>query len=241
MDTKDRASGGAELLEQITLAQQRIVTLRREVERLSAAGVREDTAQRFAARESPAQIESALEDVEYVGFENRFRGSEALISGRLQDYLPLFASCSNVLDVGCGRGELLDLFKTQGIVSRGIDTNAAMVARCRDRGLDVEQADALAYLERQADGSLGGLTAIQVVEHLQPADLLRFLRLAYDKLRPGAPMVLETINAACWAAFFDAYIRDLTHARPLHPGTLGVLRSRLRVFSRRRAVPRAGR
>ena len=220
VDTKDRASGGAELLEQIMLAQQRIVTLRREVERLSAAGVREDTAHRFAARESAAPIESALEDVEYVGFENRFRGSEALISRRLQDYLPLFASCSNVLDVGCGRGELLDLFKTQGITSRGIDTNAAMVARCRDRGLDVEQADALAYLERQPDGSLGGLTAIQVVEHLPPADLLRFLRLAYDKLRPGAPMVLETINAACWAAFFDAYIRDLTHARPLHPGTL---------------------
>jgi len=220
VDTKDRASGGAELLEQITLAQQRIVALRREVERLSAAGGREDTAYRFAARESPGPIESALEDVEYVGFENRFRGSEALISRRLQDYLPLFASCSNVLDVGCGRGELLDLFKTQGIAARGIDTNAAMVARCQDRGLDVEQADALAYLERQADGSLGGLTAIQVVEHLQPADLLRFLRLSYDKLRPGAPMVLETINAACWAAFFDAYIRDLTHARPLHPGTL---------------------
>jgi 2-polyprenyl-3-methyl-5-hydroxy-6-metoxy-1,4-benzoquinol methylase len=220
VDTKDRASGGAELLEQITLAQQRIVTLRREVERLSTAGVREDITHRFAARESPAPIESALEDVEYVGFENRFRGSEGLISRRLQDYLPLFASCSNVLDVGCGRGELLDLFKTQGIASRGIDTNAAMVARCRDRGLDVEQADALAYLERQPDDSLGGLTAIQVVEHLQPPELLRFLRLAYDKLRPGAPMVLETINAACWAAFFDAYIRDLTHARPLHPGTL---------------------
>ncbi len=220
VDTKDRASGGAELLEQITLAQQRIVTLRREVERLSAAGVGEDTAHRFAPRESQAPVESALEDVEYVGFENRFRGLEALISHRLQDYLPLFAPCSNVLDVGCGRGELLDLFKTQGIASRGIDTNAAMVARCRDRGLDVEQADALAYLERQPDSSLGGLTAIQVVEHLQPADLLRFLRLAYDKLRPGAPMVLETINAACWAAFFDAYIRDLTHARPLHPGTL---------------------
>jgi O-antigen chain-terminating methyltransferase len=220
VDTKDRASGGAELLEQIALAQQRIVALRREVERLSAAGGREDTVHRFAAPESPAPIESALEDVEYVGFENRFRGSEALISRRLQDYLPLFASCSNVLDVGCGRGELLELFRTQGIAARGIDTNAAMVARCRDRGLDVEQADALACLERQADGSLGGLTAIQVVEHLQPADLLRFLRLAYDKLRPGAPMVLETINAACWTAFFDAYIRDLTHARPLHPGTL---------------------
>jgi O-antigen chain-terminating methyltransferase len=95
-----------------------------------------------------------------------------------------------------------------------------MVARCRERGLDVEQADAIGYLDRQPDGSLGGLAAIQVVEHLQPADLLRFLRLAYDKLRPGAPIVLETVNAACWTAFFDAYIRDLTHARPMHPGTL---------------------
>jgi 2-polyprenyl-3-methyl-5-hydroxy-6-metoxy-1,4-benzoquinol methylase len=219
VETKDRASGGSDLLEQIALAQQRIVVLRREVERLSAAGGRDDTAHRFATRESPA-LDSTLEDVEYVGFENRFRGSEDLISRRLQDYLPLFSSRSNVLDVGCGRGELLELFRTQGISARGIDMNTAMVARCRERGLDVEQADAIGYLERQADGSLGGLTAIQVVEHLQPADLLRFLRLAYDKLRAGAPMVLETINPACWAAFFDAYIRDLTHARPLHPGTL---------------------
>jgi len=220
VETRDRATGGADLLEQIMLAQQRIVALRREVERLSAAGTREETAYRFAARESPAPLDASLEDVEYLGFENRFRGSEALIAARLQDYVPLFTSCVNVLDVGCGRGELLELFKAKGIAARGIDMNAAMVARCRDRGLDVEQADAITYLERQADGSLGGLTAIQVVEHLQPAELVRFLRLAHDKLRPGSPIVLETINAACWAAFFDAYIRDLTHARPLHPGTL---------------------
>lgn len=219
-ETKDRASGSAELLEQVALAHQRIVALRREVERLSTAGVRDENVHRFVARESQGPIESALEDVEYVGFEDRFRGSEDLIKGRVEDYLPLFASCSNVLDVGCGRGELLELFRTHGIAARGIDTNAAMVARCRERGIDVEQADAIGYLERQPDGSLGGLAAIQVVEHLQPADLLRFLRLAFDKLRPGAPIVLETVNAACWAAFFDAYIRDLTHARPMHPGTL---------------------
>ena len=218
VETKDRASGSAELLEQVALAQQRIVALRREVERLSTGG-REETVHRFTARESPP-LDSSLEDVEYVGFEDRFRGSEAVITARLQNYMPLFASCSNVLDVGCGRGELLDLFRKRGIAARGIDTNAAMVARCHGRGLEVEEADALGYLERQPDGSLGGLTAIQVVEHFQPADLLRFLRLAYDKLRPGAPIVLETVNAACWAAFFDAYIRDLTHVRPLHPTTL---------------------
>jgi O-antigen chain-terminating methyltransferase len=220
VETKDRAAGGAELLEQMALAQQRIVALRREVERLSAGSEREDTVHRFAARESHAPLDSALEDVEYVGFEDRFRGSEDLITSRVQDYLPLFVSCANVLDVGCGRGELLELFRTHGIAARGIDANAAMVARCRERGLDVEQAEAIGYLERQTDGSLGGLAAIQVVEHMQPVDLLRFLRLAYDKLRPGAPIVLETINVACWTAFFDAYIRDLTHARPMHPGTL---------------------
>jgi 2-polyprenyl-3-methyl-5-hydroxy-6-metoxy-1,4-benzoquinol methylase len=215
--TRDRLD--AELIEELTLAQQRILALRREVERLSAAGGRGDSARPGPPGE-PRSTAAALDDAEYLGFENRFRGSEALISRRQQDYLPLFASCTNVLDVGCGRGELLELFRTNGVTARGIDMNTAMVARCRERGLDVEQSDAIGYLERQPDGSIGGLTALQVVEHLQPAELLRFLRLAYDKLRPGAPIVLETINAACWAAFFDSYICDLTHARPLHPNTL---------------------
>jgi O-antigen chain-terminating methyltransferase len=62
-----------------------------------------------------------------------------------------------------------------------------------------------------------------VVEHLEPAYLRRVRELAYQKLRPGAPLVLETINAACWMAFFECYIRDLTHARPLHPDTLRYL------------------
>jgi len=118
VETRDRAAGGADLLEQIMLAQQRIVALRREVERLSAAGTREETAHRFAARESSAPLDAGLEDVEYLGFENRFRGSEALIAARLQDYVPLFTSCVNVLDVGCGRGELLELFKAKGIAAR---------------------------------------------------------------------------------------------------------------------------
>jgi len=228
--TESRARVEGELLEQLTLAQQRIIALRREVERLSA-GKRDDPAPINPAPTASSSTGSTgsagsagstggLDDVEYLGFENKFRGPEALISGRLQQYLPLFTSSSDVVDVGCGRGELLDLFRSKGIAARGIDTNEAMVARCRERGLDVEHADAIAFLERQADGSLGGLAAIQVVEHLQPEDLLKFLRLAHDKLRPGAPIVLETINAACWAAFFDAYICDLTHARPLHPNTL---------------------
>ena len=98
-----------------------------------------------------------------------------------------------------------------------------MVEICRAAGLEVEHGDALGYLERQHDGSIGGLAAIQVIEHFAPAYLTRFLETAYHKMRSGAPLVLETINPACWMAFFETYIRDLTHQRPLHPDTLSYL------------------
>ncbi|HEY2906338.1 MAG TPA: methyltransferase domain-containing protein [Vicinamibacterales bacterium] len=162
-------------------------------------------------------------DVKYVAFEDQFRGSGEAIAERLRAYVPLFAGASNVIDLGCGRGELLAALKSGGVAARGIDTNAEMVAIARERGLDVVEADALTALQEAPDGSLGGVVAAQVVEHLEPAYLLRLLDVAYDKLRPGAPIVIETINPACWLAFFSSYIRDLTHVRPVHPETLQYL------------------
>jgi O-antigen chain-terminating methyltransferase len=158
-----------------------------------------------------------------VGFEDQFRGSQAEIKTRLQSYIELFAGVSDVLDVGCGRGELLELFREAGVSARGLDLNHEMVELCRGRGLEAIEGDWLDYLESLPDGTLGGLIAIQVVEHLEPAYLMRSLELAYHKLRPGAPIVLETINPSCWAAFFASYIRDLSHVRPLHPDTLQYL------------------
>jgi O-antigen chain-terminating methyltransferase len=90
----------------------------------------------------------------------------------------------------------------------------------RAAGLDVVERDVVSYLEPLPDGSLGGLFAAQVVEHLEPGYLLRFLELAFHKLRPGAPIVLETLNPACWVAFFESFLRDITHVWPLHPETL---------------------
>jgi O-antigen chain-terminating methyltransferase len=98
-----------------------------------------------------------------------------------------------------------------------------MVDVCRRKGLDATQADALGYLRSLPDASLGGVFAAQVVEHLEPAYLTHFIDAAFDKLRPGAAIVLETINPACWFAFFASYIRDITHVRPLHPDTLKFL------------------
>jgi hypothetical protein len=100
-----------------------------------------------------------------------------------------------------------------------------MAAVCRERGLDARAGDALSYLQAQPDGSFGGLFAAQVVEHLEPDYLIRFLETAYHKLRPGSKIVLETINPACWYAFFSSYIRDITHKHPLHPDTLQFLLS----------------
>ena len=73
------------------------------------------------------------------------------------------------------------------------------------------------------DESLGGLIAVQVVEHLEPAYLSQMLGLAFDKVQPGGRVVLETINPTCWVAFFESFIRDLTHVKPIHPETLQYL------------------
>jgi SAM-dependent methyltransferase len=159
----------------------------------------------------------------YVGFEDAFRGSSEDIQRQLRDYIPVFAGASDVLDIGCGRGEFLALLRASGITARGIDLNDAMVAVCREKGFEATKADALSYLRGVPPGSLGGLFAAQVVEHLEPAYLTRLLEAAFEALRSGAPIVLETINPACWFAFFESYIRDITHVRPLHPDTLKFL------------------
>jgi SAM-dependent methyltransferase len=231
VDTKDRSGGGPELREQLGLVRQRLAMVEREtaraMERRRASGGTADAAPASGGSEATAAAAPApfaeLESVKYLGFEDRFRGTESTIRERLAPYVPLFENADNVVDVGCGRGELLDLLRDRGVAARGIDANQAMVDECRARGLHVEQADAVTFLSGQMDGSLGGLVAIQVAEHFEPAYLLRFLDLAYQKLRPGAPLVIETINPACWMAFFECYIRDLTHARPLHPDTLRYL------------------
>ena len=220
-----------ELRELAGLTQQSTMSLKRAVESLQAAGPASaaSVAGGHAASASTAPPASAgragadTNAFKYLAFEDRYRGSSGEIRARLLEYLPLFEGATDVLDVGCGRGELLELFRENKIGARGIDVNDAMVQACRDRGLTADRADALTFLSAQPDGSLGGLIAIQVVEHLEPAYLMQLIETAFHKLRPGAPLVLETINAACWAAFFESYIRDFTHVRPLHPDTLRYL------------------
>jgi O-antigen chain-terminating methyltransferase len=203
------------------MIEHRIHTLTRDVEssaRSRAAGGSDGL---MSARSVDVPI--PIDPGAYVGFEDRFRGSPEEIRARARDYVPLLASANDVVDLGCGRGELLDLLREHSVRARGVDGNPAMVALCRARGLDVEEADALSFLERQPDESIGALAAIQVVEHFKPAYLIRVLETARAKMRGNSPLLLETINPACWMAFFETYIRDPTHQRPLHPETLKYL------------------
>ena len=150
------------------------------------------------------------------------RGSTAEIRGRQRAYVPDFLSQGPVLDCGCGRGEFLGLLREAGVEASGVDADADMVAYARGEGLDVEQADLVAHLESLEDGSLGGVFAAQVVEHLPPPVLLRFLELAHAKLRPGGLLAAETINPLSPLALRN-YFADLTHAQPLVPETLAML------------------
>ena len=219
----------AEFRTSLAVLQRSAALLQREVERALSTDAVAPRAVVSTAPVTPTSAaasqlaDSPVTACKYVTFEDTFRGSAEEIRTRLSDYLPLFASASDVIDLGCGRGEFLDLLREHGISSRGVDINREMVEVCRERGLDVVEGDGLAFLQAVPDGSLGGLFAAQVVEHLQPDQLLRLLGLAFDKLRPGARVVLETINPACWFAYFESYIRDITHVRPVHPDTLKFL------------------
>ena len=164
--------------------------------------------------------QDALPD--YFAFEARMRASTDEIRERQRPYVELLRGRGPVLDVGCGRGELLRLLRDEGTEARGVDADADMVAFARGEGLDVRQEDLLDALAATADGSLGAITALQVVEHLPPPVLTRFLAGAVRALRPGGLLILETINPASPAALRH-YFADLTHAQPLVPETLELL------------------
>jgi SAM-dependent methyltransferase len=174
------------------------------------------SAQTVAAQPAAA----ALPD--YFAFESRMRGPTELVRERQRPYVDDLRAHAPVLDVGCGRGELVALLRDAGVEASGVDADGDMVAYARGEGLDVEQADLLAHLETQPDGSLGAIFAGQVVEHLSPPALVRFLELARAKLRDGGVLIAETINPLSPLALRN-FFADLTHAQPLVPETLAQL------------------
>lgn len=160
-------------------------------------------------------------DFSYLMLENRYRGSEQEIRTAMESYVEIFRGAqAPILEIGPGRGELLELLRERGIAARGVDYDRAMVEQCHSKGLEVLHGDGLKVMEEAEPGSLGGVIAIQVVEHLNRNQLDELFRLCFAKVRPGGRVVFETINPRSLLALSSNYFRDPTHVWPLHPDTL---------------------
>ncbi len=162
-------------------------------------------------------------EFDYAGFEDQFRGGEEEIKERQRTYVPYFKGRENILDIGCGRGELLELLGESGITARGLDLDLDMVLLCREKGLAVTREDAFAHLEALPDDSLGGVFAAQVIEHLHSRRIIELVKLCHRKLSPGGLLILETPNPACLVVFAASFYRDLSHIQPIHPDTMAFL------------------
>lgn len=168
--------------------------------------------------------EENLDDV-YIEFENRFRGAREEIKDRLAVYLPYIEAVKNteefsVLDMGCGRGEWLELLKEHGYDAEGLDVNKAMIETCDDLGLNAINMDMLDYLKSQEPNSYNAITAFQVIEHVEYKALIKIIDESYRVLKPGGVIIFETPNPENLIVGSCNFYFDPTHKHPLPPGLI---------------------
>jgi SAM-dependent methyltransferase len=174
-----------------------------------------------SAKNAPLPIDKHEFDALYVAFENQFRGSRELIKERLRVYLDdvrgagAVTADSPILDLGCGRGEWLELVNENGLAGEGVDSNAIMVSACEERGLRVTEGDALEYLRALPAESRGAITAFHLIEHLEFQVLVQLLRESFRVLRPGGLAIFETPNPDNVLVGSNGFYYDPTHLHPL--------------------------
>lgn len=172
-----------------------------------------------APAHAPLPVSKALRlsepPVDLMRLADRFRGSEEHVREKQRRYLEQFAGCEPVLDLGCGRGEFLELLRDAGCLAKGVEANEELAALCRSKGLYVEQADLFDYLGEIEPESVGGIFCAQLVEHLLPERVPELISLAAAALKPGGRILLETPNPECLAIFASHFYLDPTHQRPV--------------------------
>ena len=163
-------------------------------------------------------------DMDYLAFENKYRGSEESIQKLQEKFVRLYAGKDNILDIGCGRGEFIKTLLNAGKqYVFGMDINPQMVEKCKKDGLSVELRDGVSYLYDNDNLNLGGIFSSQVIEHLKPSQIVKLIRGAYKNLQEGSPLILETINPMALVTQTMAYTLDLTHRQYVHPFTIEML------------------
>jgi len=180
----------------------------RELRTLRQRGVAPAGGAKILAETAPAA------PVDWLAFAERFRGSEEHVRASQQIYTQRFSGCKNVLDLGCGRGELLEVLRDAGIPASGVDANPECVTICAEKDLRVETADLFTFLTRTRE-EFDGIVSTQVVEHLPPLRVPELVRLASERLKPGGLLAIETPNPECLAIFATHFWIDPTHVRPV--------------------------
>jgi SAM-dependent methyltransferase len=181
---------------------------------------------RASQRVYEGTVSLAARELNFLDLEDEFRGDEREITKRQQDYGGLFHGRQAVVDLGCGRGEFLALLRDAGVNARGVDTDPAMVQRCREKGLEVSLDDAESFLGSLLDATLDGIFVAQVIEHLESQSLIHLVELSAAKLEPGGVLVLESPNPRSLLAL-SAFWLDFTHVRLYDPYAVAwLMRSR---------------
>ncbi len=165
----------------------------------------------------PGKLSSSF----YRWFERRFRTGVDKEGFRV--YLPYLKKSQPVLDFGCGRGEMLEVLREEGVEALGVDVNSEFIEECKSKDLKCHLGDGIEFLSSLDDGSLGAVFSAQVLEHFPYEDIEKIIYLSYEKVRAGGYFIAETVNVASPAAFHGAFLLDPTHITPLHPETLKFL------------------
>ena len=162
----------------------------------------------------------------YAGFEDRYRGTRMDILERQRIYLPAIKEAVDavgdkpLLDIGCGRGEFLELLREGGFTGRGIDINPTMVARCSEQGLEVDEAEALSWLRSLSANSLAGVTGFHIIEHIPFPILTEIFDECLRVIAPGGLVIFETPNPGNLLVAAERFYLDPTHISPLPSSTI---------------------
>jgi O-antigen chain-terminating methyltransferase len=181
-------------------------------------------------RKISKQVLDVLEQVRYFYFELRARGGEDWLKEKFDKYVSIISTAlkvednpsGKVVDLGCGNGLFLTCMQKAGYDAFGVDTNAAMLASAKERGISAAQSDALTFLREQEDAQIDIITAMEFIEHLPRDVLVEFVTEVNRCLKPGGVLLFETLNAKTFAAYKWFYM-DLTHQWLILPETLQVL------------------
>ena len=164
--------------------------------------------------------QNTYQSIDYFDFENHFRGIRQNIKDSQRDYLKYFKDKKNVLDLGCGRGEFLELLKESNINAIGVDLYKDFVDYCNFKNLKAINDDIIRYLEDLNDESIDGIMCSQVVEHLTTDQILSLCNLTYKKLQSNSYIIIETPNPTSLSIYTNWFYVDPSHIKPIHPKTL---------------------